>query len=87
MTVLADGTARATRSDPKRRGRPTLGEQRIDPCAGADDGVGDEGDGLVLADDALVERVIEVEELLALAFDEAGDGDAGPLRDDRSGGE
>ena len=44
-------------------------------------GVGDDGDGLVLADDAAVELVLEVEEAFALGLQHAGDGDAGPLAD------
>ena len=40
------------------------------------------GDGLVLADDALVEALLHVDELLDLALHQARDRDAGPARDD-----
>ena len=39
-------------------------------------------DRLVLADHALVEALLHVDELLDLALDEPGDRDAGPLADD-----
>lgn len=42
--------------------------------AGANDGVGDGLHGIVLADDALVENLVEAQELFLLAFEEAGDG-------------
>ena len=38
--------------------------------------------GLVLADDPLMQRVRQAEQLLAFAFDELGDRDAGPAGDD-----
>ena len=54
----------------------------LDAGAGAQDGVGDVAHGLVLADDAAVQLVREAQQLLALALDEARDGDAGPAADD-----
>ena len=41
-------------------------------------GIADGGDGLVLADDALVQFLLQVEQFLALALHHAGDGDARP---------
>ena len=46
--------------------------------AGPQDGVGDGGHGLVLADDALMEAVFQGQELRAFAFGQAFSGDAGP---------
>jgi hypothetical protein len=46
--------------------------------ARAEDRVGDRRDGRVLADDAPVELVAELEELLALRGEEFGDGDTRP---------
>ncbi len=43
---------------------------------------GDGVDRLALADDALGQRVLHLEELLALALEHAIDGNAGPARDD-----
>ena len=54
----------------------------LDARARADDGVGDELHGLVLADHALVQDLVEAQQLLALALDQAGDRDAGPAGDD-----
>ena len=48
----------------------------------AQDGVGDQAHGFVLADDALLEALGHVDELLDFAFHHAGHGDAGPLGDD-----
>ena len=50
--------------------------------AAAADGVGHRGDGLVLADDPLVQHVLEADELRHLALHEPGHGHAGPLGDD-----
>ncbi len=44
--------------------------------------VGDGCDGLVLADDALVQEVLQVNELCHLALDEPGDGNPGPAAHD-----
>src|SRR4051812_18838878 len=54
----------------------------LDPRAGADDGVGDEPDRLVLADDALVQDLVEAQELFALALHQPRDRNAGPARHD-----
>src|SRR5262249_28086020 len=54
----------------------------LDAGARADDRAGHRLDGLVLADDALVQLVGEMDELLALALDQLGDWDAGPTRHD-----
>ena len=60
----------------------TEGSVRIlDARTGAQDGLGDLFHGLVLADNPLVQDILQVEELLALAFHELGDGDAGPAAD------
>ena len=48
----------------------------------AEDGVGDEAHGFVLADDAIFEAIGHLDELLDFAFEHAGDGNAGPLGDD-----
>ena len=53
-----------------------------DAGAGAQDSVRDLLHGLVLADDPLMQRVRQAEQLLAFAFDELGDRDAGPAGDD-----
>ena len=45
-------------------------------------GVGDQLHRLVLADHPLVEDLVEAQQLLALALDQAGHRDAGPARDD-----
>jgi len=41
------------------------------------------GDGIVLADDALVEPLLDVQQLLRLALEHAAHGDAGPARHHR----
>ncbi|CAM5676624.1 hypothetical protein SGRIM119S_02326 [Streptomyces griseorubiginosus] len=53
-----------------------------DAGAGTDDGVGDELDGLVLADDPLAQDLVQAQQLLAFALLETGHGDAGPGGDD-----
>ncbi len=53
-----------------------------EPGARAAQGVGDRLDGLVLADDALVQALLHVDELLDLALEQAADRDAGPAGDD-----
>ena len=53
-----------------------------DAGARALDGLGHEPYGLVLAHDALVNDLVQVQQLLALALDELRDGDAGPFGDD-----
>ena len=52
------------------------------PDAGADHGLGDGLDRLVLADDALVQLLVQVQQLLHLAFQQLRDGHAGPAADD-----
>ena len=54
----------------------------LDACAGADDGVGHQLHGLVLADHALVQHLVEAQQLLALALHQPADRDARPARDD-----
>ncbi len=49
---------------------------------GAADGLRDDLDGLLLADDPVVERVLHVEQPLGLLLGDARDRDAGPHRDD-----
>ena len=53
-----------------------------EPGARAAQGVGDRGDRLVLADDALVQALLHVHELGDLALEQAGDRDARPASDD-----
>ena len=43
----------------------------LEAGAGADDGVGDGLNGFVLADDALVKNLVEAQEFLLFAFEEA----------------
>ena len=54
----------------------------LEAGAGAADGLGDGGEGVVLADDALAEVVLEVEEAGLLGLLKAVDGDAGAAGDD-----
>src|ERR1700744_559235 len=55
----------------------------LDPRPGPDDGVRDQPDGLILADDPLVQDLVEPQDLLPLAFLETADRDAGPAGHDR----
>ena len=50
--------------------------------ARANDGIGDELNGLVLADDAAMENLVEPQQLFAFALDEPRDGNARPAADD-----
>ena len=50
--------------------------------AGAADGVGHALQGRVLADHAIAQAFFHLDQLLDLAFEHPGDGDAGPLGDD-----
>ncbi len=50
--------------------------------AGAAHGVGHGDDRLVLADDALAQALLHLDELLDLGLEQPGDGDARPLGDD-----
>jgi len=56
----------------------------LDARPGANDCVGDQLDGFVLADHALVQDLVEFQEFLALALDEAGDRNPRPAGDDLS---
>src|SRR5690606_8016526 len=58
-------------------GAPLVGE----PRARATNGVGDGGDGIPLADDALTEVVLHRKQPLLLSLQHLADGDAGPARD------
>ena len=73
------GLADAGRSEEDERAdRPIrIGESR----ARAQHCFGDGVDGFVLPDDAPVQLVFEVEQLLLLAFEQLGDRNAGPARD------
>ena len=74
------GLADAGRAEKNER---TDGPLRIfETGAGANDGVGDGLHGFVLADDALVENLVEAKQFLLLALEQAGDRNAGPARDD-----
>ena len=54
----------------------------LEAGAGALHGIGDGLHGFVLADHAVVKLFGQVQELLQLAFEQFGDGDAGPAADD-----
>ncbi len=54
----------------------------LDPRARAQHRVGDRLHRLVLADHALVQDLVEAQQLLALALDQPGDRNPGPARDD-----
>ena len=54
----------------------------LDASLGADDRVGDFFDGLILADDALVQLFVEMEGFLTLALGQFGDRDACPAGND-----
>ncbi len=54
----------------------------LDTGAGPDDRVRDQAHRLVLADHPAVQDLVEPQQLVALAFDQTGDRNAGPLRDD-----
>src|SRR5690606_28752158 len=58
----------------RARGTVRVGDAR----ARATDGVGDRADGRLLADEALPDDVLHVQELLALALEHAAGGDARP---------
>jgi len=66
---------------PRKRNEPfgrSVGQARTR----AADRVGDGLDRLLLPDDALRQRLLHAQQLLALALEHLGHGDAGPLRDD-----
>ena len=54
----------------------------LEPGAGPADGLRDDLDRLLLADDPAVEGVLHVEQPLGLLLGDPGDRDAGPHRDD-----
>ena len=54
----------------------------LEPGAGAADGLGDDLDRLLLADDAAVEGLLHLEQALGFLGGDPGDRDAGPHRDD-----
>ena len=58
----------------------------LEAGAGAADGLADGLDGVLLADDPLVQLVLHAEELLGLLLGELVDGDAGPDREDLGDG-
>ena len=64
--------------DERTNGTPRV----LDPRARPDHRVRHQLHRFVLADDALVQDLVEPEQLVALAFHQAGDGDASPARDD-----
>ena len=74
------GLADARRPQEQERPDGPLGV--LEPGTRATNGVGHGLDGLVLADHAIVEPLLHVDELLELALHQAGDRDAGPGRDD-----
>ena len=74
------GLADAGRAEEQERAdRPV---RVAEPGARAAQRVGDGLDRLVLADDALVQALLHVDELLHLGLEQAGDRDAGPAADD-----
>ena len=74
------GLADAGRAEEQER---AVGAVRIgQPRARAPDSVGHDAHGLVLADDALVQRVFHLQQLFALALHHLGDRNAGRARND-----
>ena len=74
------GLADAGRAEEQERAdRPA---RVLEPGARAADRVGHGLDGLVLADDPLVEALLHLDELGGLALHQAADRDAGPRADD-----
>ena len=67
---------------PRKTNEPIGRRGILDAGTGTDDRVGDELDGLVLADDPLVQDLVELQQLLALALLQPADRDAGPARHD-----
>src|SRR5829696_3259138 len=74
------GLADARRAQEEERADRAVGV--LQAGARATDRVGHRADRLVLADDAVVQALLHVDELLDLALHEAADRDAGPARDD-----
>ena len=75
-SVLPD----AGRAEEDERADGSLGI--LEPGPGAADGLGDDPDRLLLADDPGVERLLHVQQPLGLLLGDAGDRDAGPHRHD-----
>ena len=67
---------------PRKMNEPIGRLGSLIPGARADDRVGHELHGLVLADHALVQHLVEAQQLLALALHQPRDRDACPARDD-----
>ena len=63
---------------PRKMNEPMGRLGSFEPGAGAAHGLGDGVDGLVLADDALVQRVLHLQQALRLLLRDARDRDAGP---------
>ncbi len=74
------GLPDAGRSEEQERAERAV--RILKPGPGTPDRVRDGGDCLVLSDDALVEPLLEVDELLHLAFEQLVDRDPGPGGDD-----
>src|ERR1035441_2668274 len=74
------GLAHARGAQEDERAGRTLGV--LEAGAGAPDRLGDDLDGGVLADHALVQFVLHAHQLLGLGLGQLEDGDAGPHRDD-----
>ena len=78
------GLAHAGRAQEDERPAGPLRVLQAGP--GAPDGLADAPDGVLLADDPLVQLVLHAEELLALFLGELVDRDAGPHREDLGDG-
>ena len=74
------GFADAGRAEENERTDRALGV--FEAGAGADDRVGHGLHRFVLADDALVENLVQAKQFLLFAFEQAGDRNAGPAGDD-----
>ena len=67
---------------PRNRKRAERTVRVLDARTGAQDGLAHALDGFVLPDDALMQRVLQVQQLLALALHQLRDRDARPAADD-----
>ena len=70
-----------TPDGPRKMNEPRRALRVLEAGAGAADGLADGLDGLLLADDPLVELVLHAQELGGLLLGELVDGDAGPQRE------
>src|SRR6202171_6096152 len=61
-------------------------QRRLETRAAAANGASQRGDGLVLADDALVQFRLDAQKFLLFVFLNGSDADAGPARKDRKSG-